>query len=124
MVEFAPTKLTKLQSQHKGSPTMATQATQGSQSPTSQAAETAVAVQTNKPQFQADSIQAELLKKDNIVTFKVPEKNMLGWDHPGFGLNLQHYGPGTHSVNQLVGEELERRKEIYNQSLLSLLQPQ
>lgn len=99
-------------------------ATSEHQSPASQAAETATALQNPKPEVVADSIESELAKKANKIYFSVPEKNMLGWDHPGFGLNMKHYGPGTHQVDQLTGEELQRRSELYNNGVLALLQPQ
>ena len=94
-------------------------------SPASQAAETANAVYNAKPaQPEEVTLQSELKKRDNKVYFTIPERNLLGWDHPGFGIGLQSWGPGTHLVDQLVGEELTRMSDRYNQSLLSLLQPQ
>lgn len=100
-------------------------ATAVSQSPSSQAAETAQRVYGAPVQAEeVVTLESEMKKKGNKVYFTIPEKNLLGWDHPGFGINLQHYAPGTHLVDQLIAEELERRSKVYNDGLLALLQPQ
>lgn len=58
------------------------------------------------------------------VYVTIPDRNVLGWDHPGIGINLQHYGPGTHLVAPDVAKEINERLKIYHQGMLELLQPQ
>lgn len=74
---------------------------------------------------EAGTIEFELAKKSEKRNVAIPEKNLLGWEHPGVGINLQHYEAGkTHLVNGLVADEMERILENYNSQMLQLLQPQ
>ena len=61
---------------------------------------------------------------EEFVYVTIPDRNVLGWDHPGIGINLQHYGPGTHKVSAAVGSEINDRLKMYHQAMLELLQPQ
>ena len=61
---------------------------------------------------------------EEFVYVTIPDRNVLGWDHPGIGINLQHYGPGTHKVSVAVGNEINDRLKMYHQAMLELLQPQ
>lgn len=59
-----------------------------------------------------------------LVYVTIPDRNVLGWDHPGIGINLKHYGPGTHAVSEDLAKEINERLKVYHQGMLELLQPQ
>ena len=60
--------------------------------------------------------------KEDFVYVTIPDLNMLGWEHPGIGINLQHYGPGTHKVSAAIGQEINARLALYHQSIMNLHQ--
>ena len=62
-------------------------------------------------------------ESEEFVYVTVPERTVLGWTHPGIGINLQHYGPGTHKVSADLGREINERLRAHHLSQLQLLEP-
>jgi hypothetical protein len=65
----------------------------------------------------------EVKKEESKVFVTIPEKTVLGWIHPGVGINLQHYGPGTHQVSEAVANEINERLKAHHIGQLQLLEP-
>lgn len=53
----------------------------------------------------------------------IPKKNIIGWDHPGVGINLKHWGPGTHLVTDELAGEINRILENYNHEIIRIMKP-
>jgi hypothetical protein len=54
----------------------------------------------------------------------IPKKTVLGWDHPGIGINLKHWGPGTHLVSDAEAGEINRMLERHNTEQIRILRPE
>jgi hypothetical protein len=53
----------------------------------------------------------------------IPKKTILQWDHPGVGINLKHWGPGTHLVSDKEAGEINRILERFNAEQIRILNP-
>jgi hypothetical protein len=54
---------------------------------------------------------------------EIPERDMYDHPHPGVGINLDHYGPGRHYVEEVVAGEIERILKRFEIQNIRLLQP-
>lgn len=84
---------------------------------TAQAVANAVVGATNTPTVVKEEV------KPSLVFVTIPEKTVLGWIHPGIGINLQHYGPGTHQVSEDIAKEINERLRVHHIGQLQLLEP-
>lgn len=47
--------------------------------------------------------------KANWEYVTVPDRDILDYPFPGIGINLQHFGPGTHKVPPDIAQEIRDR---------------
>lgn len=58
------------------------------------------------------SVEPDLDPQANWEYVTVPDRDILDYPFPGIGLNLQHYGPGTHKVPPEIAKEIRDRIQI------------
>jgi hypothetical protein len=63
--------------------------------------------------------QAQVPQEMETVT--VPEKNILGWEHPVLAVNLRNFGPGKHLVSAELAGELNKRIRRHSEDCVRLL---
>lgn len=51
----------------------------------------------------------------------IPEKNVLGWEHPSIGINFQKWAAGTHLVPAEVAGEINRRVKRHYDDCVRIL---
>lgn len=73
-------------------------------------------------QKSATSVAASIPEGSQYVV--IPKKTILGWDHPGIGINLKHWGPGTHLVTDTEAGEINRMLERFNNEQVRILRPE
>lgn len=54
----------------------------------------------------------------------IPRKNIHNWDHPGVGINLNHWGPGKHLVTSEQAAEINEILERYSKEMIRIISPQ
>jgi len=61
--------------------------------------------------------------RENWVYVTIPTHDLLGDVHPGIGINLEHWGPGTHLVAPDKAQQISERLRVFDQATLRVLSP-